>query len=138
MAERAREVERALREFAAGDPAPALDLLASDFSLFPRPSEPGVRREYHGIEGLMAYLENWFGQWDLYEIEPIRSYETDDSVLVVIRERGTLERVDLRLEEDFAHSFTFLGDQIVEWRMYDSLEQAASALGIDLAVDRPA
>ena len=126
-------VESVLQAFAAGDPAPALDLLAADFSLFPRPLEPGVRQEYHGINGLMAYLGNWFGQWDVYEIEPIRSYETHDTVLVVIRERGTLTKADLRVEEDFAHSFTFRGDEVVEWRMYDSLEQAAASLEIDLA-----
>ena len=133
VAGRATEIEQALRAFAAGDPAPALDRLAPDFSLFPRPLEPGVREQYHGLDGLMTYLANWFGQWDLYEIEPIRSYENADSVLVVIRERGTLKSADLRLEEDFAHSFTYRGDQVVEWRMYDSLEQAATALGIDLA-----
>ena len=84
----------------------------------------------------MTYLGNWYSQWDVYEIEPIRSYEAGDTVLVVIRERGTLDKANLRVEEDFAHSFTYRGDEVVEWRMYDSLEQGASAVGVDLALDR--
>jgi ketosteroid isomerase-like protein len=104
---------------------------APDIAVYPRPEEPDAASEYHGLDGAMEYLINWFGQWDEYESEPIEILDAGTHVLVITREHGFLKRTGLKLEEDFSHSFVLREGKVVEWRMYDSLAEARAAVGLE-------
>jgi ketosteroid isomerase-like protein len=129
--ENSEVVRRALLASQNSDLQALLSLIAEESRVYPRPEEPGVKESYEGHHGLFEYLGNWFSQWDEYETEPA-SFEDapDDQVLVVIRERGHLKQSGITIDQDFSHSFQVKEGKIVEWRMYDSDEQAREHLGM--------
>jgi ketosteroid isomerase-like protein len=101
-----------------------------DICVLPRPAEPDARAEYRGLDELMEYLVNWYGQWEEYEVEAVSLEDVGDHVLAVVRERGRLEGSGLEVEEDFSHSFVLREGKVAEWRMYDSHAEARAALGL--------
>jgi ketosteroid isomerase-like protein len=105
-------------------------IASTEIKLYPRPEEPGVLTVYEGWDGVMEYLVNWYSQWEDYEGEPVEFLDAGDQVLVVMRERGRLERDRLEVEQEFSHSFKLREGSVVEWRMYDSHEQALEAVGL--------
>jgi ketosteroid isomerase-like protein len=102
-----------------------------EIRVLPRPAEPDARGEYRGLDELMEYLLNWYGQWEEYEVEPVSLEDVGDHVLAVVRERGRLEGSGLEVEEDFSHSFVLREGKVAEWRMYDNHAEARRALGLD-------
>jgi ketosteroid isomerase-like protein len=124
-------VQRLVVAYTANDLETALTILDPNVRVYPRPDEPGTAEVYEGHEGLFAYLENWMGQWDEYESDPVSFRDApEDRVMVVMSERGHLKRTGITVNEDFTHSFTVAGDRVTEWRMYDSHAQALEALGL--------
>jgi ketosteroid isomerase-like protein len=117
-------------EVSDGDAGAWLRAMDPEVRLYPRPEEPGVRRVYEGWDGVMEYMVNWFGQWDDYVADPVEFLDADDQVLVVFRERGRMERGGIEIEQDFSYSFRIRDGLIVEWRAYDSHEQALAAVGL--------
>ena len=105
-------------------------IASTEIKLYPRPEEPGVLAVYEGWDGVMEYLVNWYSHWEDYEGEPVEFLDAGDQVLVVMRERGRLERDRLEVEQEFSHSFKLREGSVVEWRMYDSHEQALEAVGL--------
>jgi ketosteroid isomerase-like protein len=101
-----------------------------DIRVYPRPDEPDAADEYRGLDGLMEYLMNWYGQWDVYESEPLEMIDAGEHVLVVARERGRVERTGMEIVEDFTHSFVLRDGKVTEWRMYDSHAEALEAVGL--------
>jgi ketosteroid isomerase-like protein len=125
------EIVRAVAESAADDDAGAwLRAMDPEVRVYPRPEEPGVLEVYEGWDGFMEYSLNWFSQWEAYEFEPVKVLDADDQVLVVMRERGRMERDGMEVEQEFSHSFRLREGRIVEWRMYDSYDQALEAVGL--------
>jgi ketosteroid isomerase-like protein len=118
------------RSAAEGDATAWLRALDPDVRMYPRSEEPGVRAVYEGWDGVMEYMLNWYGQWDDYEFEPVTFLDAGDEVLVVLRERGRLERQGIEVEMEFSHSFKLQEGRIVEWRHYDSHQQALEAVGL--------
>jgi ketosteroid isomerase-like protein len=98
--------------------------------MYPRSEEPGVRTVYEGWDGVMEYLVNWYSQWEDYVVEPVKFLDAGDQVLVVLRERGRMERQDIEIEQEFSHSFRLREGRILEWRHYDSHRQALEAVGL--------
>jgi ketosteroid isomerase-like protein len=101
-----------------------------DIRIYPRPAEPDAADEYRGLDGLMEYLINWFGQWDVYESEPLEIIDAGKHVLVIARERGRVERTGMEVVEDLSHSFVLRDGKVVEWHMYDSHAEALEAVGL--------
>ncbi len=102
-----------------------------DIRVIPRPAEPDAADEYRGLDELMDYLVNWYGQWEEYEFETVEIVDAGDHVLAVVRERGRLAGSGLEVEEDFSHSFLLRDEKVTEWRMYDSHAEARTAVGLD-------
>jgi len=78
----------------------------------------------------MDYAVNWYSQWDEYTAQPIEIIDVGEQVLVRARERGYVERTGVEVLEDFSHSFLIRDGKVVEWRMYDSHEDALEAVGL--------
>jgi ketosteroid isomerase-like protein len=125
------ETLRAVAGSAAdGDATAWLRAMDPGVRMYPRSEEPGVRSVYEGWEGVMEYMTNWYSQWEEYEVEPVKFLDAGDQVLVVLRERGRMERDGIELEQEFSHSFKLRDGRIVEWRHYDSHQQALEAVGL--------
>jgi ketosteroid isomerase-like protein len=123
-------VRRGMEAFNQNDFEGWFAIASTEIKLYPRPEEPGVLTVYEGWDGVMEYLVNWYSQWEDYEGEPVEFLDAGDQVLVVMRERGRLERDRLEVEQEFSHSFKLREGSVVEWRMYDSHEQALEAVGL--------
>jgi ketosteroid isomerase-like protein len=123
-------VRGAFQALADGDVSIWFRLADPDIRVRPRPAEPDAAEEYRGLDGLMEYAINWYSQWDEYESEPIELLDAGEQVVVRARERGFVERTGVEVLEDFSHSFRFRDGKVVEWRMYDSHEQALEAVGL--------
>jgi ketosteroid isomerase-like protein len=101
-----------------------------DIRVYPRSDEPDAAAEYRGLDGLMDYLTNWFGQWDDYQFEPVEFIDAGEHVLVVVRERGWMEQTGVEVEGLFSYSFVLRDGKAVEWHMYDSATEARKAVGL--------
>lgn len=123
-------IRAAFDAYADGDAGVWFQATHPDIVVHPRPAEPDAADEYRGLDGLMDYLVNWFGQWDSYESEPIEIIDAGEHVLVVARERGRVESSGIEVVEDFWHSFTLRDRKVVEWNMYDSRADAFDAVGL--------
>ncbi|HKF79940.1 MAG TPA: nuclear transport factor 2 family protein [Thermoleophilaceae bacterium] len=115
---------------AEGDATAWLRAMDPAVRVYPRSEEPGVRAVYDGWDGVMEYMVNWYSQWEDYEVEPLEFLDAGDQVLVVIQERGRMDREGLNVTQEFSHSFKLREGLVVEWRMYDSHEQALEAVGL--------
>jgi ketosteroid isomerase-like protein len=113
-----------------GEAAALIQAADPEIVIWPRPDEPDATDKYRGLEGLVDYSVNWFGQWYEYEAEPVELVGTGEYVLVVMRERGRMERAGPQVEADFSHSFKLRDGKIIEWRMYDSHAEALEAVGL--------
>ena len=117
-------------EMAEGDSMAILRMMDPEVRIYPRPEEPGVLDVYEGWQGAMDYAMNWYSQWEEYESEPVEFIDAGDHVLVVLRERGRMERDGVEVEQDFSHSFRLVDGRVAEWRMYVTHAQARAALGL--------
>ena len=101
-----------------------------DIRVYPRPGEPDADKVYRGLDGLMDYAVNWYSQWDQYDFEPVEIVDAGEHVLVVLRERGRIERTGLEVVEELSHSFVMRDGKVAEWHMYDSHAEARAAVGL--------
>jgi ketosteroid isomerase-like protein len=123
-------VRRGFERVADGDLGAWLELADPEIRIRPRPAEPDAADEYSGLDGLMDYAVNWYSQWDEYEVEPIDIIDAGEHVLVRTRERGVVERTGVEVSEEFSYSFALRDGKVVEWRMYDSHDEALEAVGL--------
>jgi ketosteroid isomerase-like protein len=128
--ENVETMRRLFQAVSDGDVGAWFQAADPDCRVFPRSEEPDADQEYRGLDGLMDYLTNWFGQWDEYESEPVEMIDAGEHVLVVARERGRVESTGMEVVEDFTHSFVLRDGKVTEWRMYDSRADALEALGL--------
>jgi ketosteroid isomerase-like protein len=124
-------LRRAWEEVADGDIGIWFRASDPDIRVYPRPDEPDAADEYRGLDGLMEYITNWFGQWESYESEPLEMIDAGEHVLVIARERGRMTRTGTEVVENFTHSFVLRDGKIAEWHMYDSHADALKALGLE-------
>ena len=125
-------VRRLILASETSDLQTVLGLVDEKARMYPRSEEPGVKEVYEGHEGMFEYLGNWYSQWDEYKSEAASVEDApDDQVLVVMRERGHLKQTGITVDQEFSHSFRVKGGKVVEWRMYDSDEQAREHLGMN-------
>src|SRR5687768_14269857 len=122
-------VRRNFEALSNQDPGLWFEGFDTDVRVYPRPEEPDAADEYRGLDGLLEYSTNWFGQWYDYQVEPVEIIDAGEHVLVVLRERGRVERTGVEVEGLFSHSFVLRDGKVTEWRMYDSHAQALQALG---------
>jgi ketosteroid isomerase-like protein len=131
MSQENLEIVRAAFEAVSdGDAGVFFQMASPDIRVYPRPEEPDAADEYRGLEGLMDYLVNWYGQWDDYDVEPLNLIDAGEQILVITRERGRVRSTGMDLVEDFHHSFVIRDGKAVEWRMYDSRAEALDAVGL--------
>ena len=123
-------VRQAFERASDGDVGVWFESCHPDVRVFPRPDEPDAADEYRGLDGLMDYLTNWFGQWDDYQIEPVEFIDAGEHVVVRARERGRMQQTGVEVEAVFSYSFVLRDGKAVEWHMYDSHKDALQAVGL--------
>jgi ketosteroid isomerase-like protein len=123
-------LRRALDAGSEGDLAAWFQVAHPDIRVYPRPGEPDADKEYRGLDGLMDYAVNWYSQWDEYDFEAVDITDAGEHVLVVLRERGRIQRTGMEVVEELSHSFVMRDGKVAEWHMYDSHEEARAAVGL--------
>ena len=123
-------LRRVFEEAAGGDVKRLVQSADPDIRVFPCLVQLDAAPEYRGLDGLMEYLTNWYGQWEEYEGGGRRVHRRGEHVVVVVRERGRVERTGLEVEADFTHWFVLRDGKTVEWHMYDSHTDALQAVGL--------
>ena len=121
-------VRRAADAFVALDFEGWKAATSDEIRLYPRAEEPGVKECYEGMDGVLAYLGNWYSGWDEYSAEPVRFIDEGDYVIVDFLEVGIAKGSEIRIEENFAHAFKVKDGKIVEWRMFGPVDDAVAAV----------
>jgi ketosteroid isomerase-like protein len=135
--ENVQVMRRLFDAYTEGDVSAWFQAADPDIRVHPRPAEPDAADEYRGLDGLMDYLVNWLGQWDVYDAEPLEIIDAGEHVLVVARERGRVESTGIEVVEEFWHSFALQDGRVTEWNMYDSRGDAFAAVGLSQARQAP-
>jgi len=128
--ENVETIRRSFEAYSEGDVSAWFQAVDPDIRVHPRPAEPDAADEYEGLDGLMDYLVNWLGQWDVYESKPVEIIDAGEHVLVITTERGLVRSTGIEVVEDFWHSFTLREGKVIEWNMYDSRADAFDAVGL--------
>jgi ketosteroid isomerase-like protein len=129
-AENVAVVREIYEAFATSDLERWRELTADDLALYPRPEEPGVKERYDGWDEMLAYLANWYSGWESYTAEPERFIDCDSHVILDVREVGVAKQTGIRVEQNFAHAFVVRDGRVSEWRMFGSVDEAMTSLGV--------
>ena len=82
---------------------------------------------YHGHQGIERFFREWLGTWKDYEIAHREYIDAGDAVVVVFRQSGTGRGSGVRTERDFFGLYELRESKVVQYRMYESLQEALEA-----------
>ncbi len=88
----------------------------------------GVDSVYHGWDGLIRYLQEWFEPFSEYHVEWLDYIEEGDRVLVPSRQWGIGKASGARVELELVHALQVRDGKIARLDQYDTLEDARRAL----------
>ena len=84
---------------------------------------------YHGIEGVEAATRDFFEPWDFFRQEAEEFLEVGDSVVVPVRWHARMKGSDREVHGTAANVWTFRGDRVIRFKLFDSREEALAAAG---------
>jgi hypothetical protein len=87
----------------------------------------GVAGVYHGLEGVIDYLEDWMEPFSEYHVEWLEYIEVGDLVLVPSRQWGIGNASGVRAELELVLVYELRDGQVSQIWQYDTLEQAREA-----------
>ena len=122
-------VRRSFEAFRANDFETLFAGVSRNVVIHSNPEEPEAMR-YEGWDGMLDYLAKWFSGWEDYTVEPRRFLATGDYVVVDAREVGTATLSGIRIEQDYSHAMKLKDGLVIEWRMFNDVEQALEAVGL--------
>ena len=85
---------------------------------------------YHGHQGIERFFREWLGTWKDYEIAHREYIDAGDAVVVVFRQSGTGRGSGVRTERDFFGVYELRQSKVVQYRMYESRQEALEAAGL--------
>ena len=85
---------------------------------------------YHGHQGIERFFRDWLGTWKDYEIAHREYIDAGDAVVVVFSQSGTGRGSGVRTERDFFGLYELRESKVVQYRMYESRQEALEAAGL--------
>ena len=85
---------------------------------------------YRGIAGMQQGWRDWLEAWSSYVLEAEEFLDAGDSVVVLVRLRGRVERGGVEIEHDAASVWTFSGDRIVRIEFHLERDEALRRAGL--------
>jgi ketosteroid isomerase-like protein len=122
-------VRESYKRFAAtGEVAPdlATDDFVWDMSNFHGWPEQQV---YEGAEGAGAFLREWMGAWEEWELELEALHDAGDTVVAFVYQRGR-SKEGVPVEMSFAQVFTLRDGKQARMDMYSDRDEALAATGL--------
>ena len=129
MSEESVEIVRQCFEAFRSDFDALFGLISPEIEVYPDPREPDAERRYEGGDGMRDYLDNWLSGWEKYSVDPREFSEAGEWVIVRTEEVGIAEQTGIRVQQDYSHAMKVRDRQIVEWRMFGTVQEALEAAG---------
>jgi uncharacterized protein len=85
---------------------------------------------YHGHQGIEQFFRDWLGTWKDYDMATREYIDAGDAVVVVFRQTGTGRISGVRTERDFFGVYDLRESKVVQFRQYESREEALEAAGL--------
>jgi SnoaL-like domain len=89
----------------------------------------GVDAEYHGVDGVVRYLQDWIEPFAEYHAEFLEYIDLGDFVLVATRNWGVGSGSGARTDLDLVYACEVKNGLITRMLQYDTLEDARAAIG---------
>jgi ketosteroid isomerase-like protein len=121
---RAYEQFRATGRFVAGTVAPDFVWDMSNFHGWPE------QQLYEGIEQAEAFLSDWAGAWDDWELDLEGVHDAGEKVVVLVRQRGRSKAVGMPVDMSFAQVWTLRDGKQTRMEMYSDPSEALKAVGL--------
>lgn len=85
---------------------------------------------YEGPGGAQAFLRDWAGAWDDWELEVGALYDAGEKVVAILRQRGRSKVGGIPVEMSLAQVWTMHDGKQARSDMYSDPEEALRAVGI--------
>ncbi|MGA9636112.1 MAG: nuclear transport factor 2 family protein [Solirubrobacterales bacterium] len=117
------------RFVATGELAPdlATDDFAWDMSNFHGWPEQQV---YEGTDGVAAFLSEWVGAFEDWELELEALHDAGDRVVALVHQRGKSKEAGMPVEMSFAQVWTLRDGKQARMEMYSDRDEALAAAGL--------
>jgi ketosteroid isomerase-like protein len=90
----------------------------------------GPSRSYSGWDGLVRYLNEWFGPFSEYHLDSLDFIDAGDRVIVPSRARGVGGGSGIHVDMELAISYEFRDGLITRVDQYDTVDDALQAAGL--------
>jgi ketosteroid isomerase-like protein len=94
------------------------------------PTAPGARRIYHGIDGVMEWLDQILEVFEQVRQVPERFIDCGDRVLVFVRTETRARTPGIELNEEWAHLITVRDGRTARVQMFRHRDEALEAVGL--------
>jgi ketosteroid isomerase-like protein len=86
---------------------------------------------YEGIDGVQAFLREWMGAWEDWELEVEALLDAGDMVVALVHQRGRSKAAGMPVEMSFAQVWTVRDGLQTRMDMYSDREEALKAAGLE-------
>src|SRR3954447_1264106 len=87
----------------------------------------GPSRTYSGWDGLVQYLDEWFGPFSEYYLDSLDFIDADDRVIVPSRARGVGGGSGIQVDMELTISYEFRDGLITRVDQHDTVDDALEA-----------
>jgi ketosteroid isomerase-like protein len=85
---------------------------------------------YEGVEGAEAFLREWAGAWDDWQLDVEALHDAREKVVALIRQRGRSRASGMLVDMSFAQVWTLRDGKETRMDMYSSQAEALEAVGL--------
>jgi ketosteroid isomerase-like protein len=89
------------------------------------------QQRYEGVDGAQAFMDDWTGAWDDWEVEIQETYDVGDAVVVVAQQRGRARTTGMAVNMVFAQTWTIRDGRLTRMDMYSDPSEALKAVGLE-------
>jgi len=95
------------------------------------PAWRGAGTTYLGIDGFREMWLDWLEPWSSYHVQVDEMIELEDSVVVLVRDRGLRHGMNAEVELISGSLWTFNDGKVVRVEFYANREELREAVGLD-------
>jgi ketosteroid isomerase-like protein len=85
---------------------------------------------YEGVEGAEAFLREWAGAWDDWQLDVEALHDAREKVVALIRQRGRSRASGMLVDMSLAQVWTLRDGKETRMDMYSSQAEALEAVGL--------
>jgi ketosteroid isomerase-like protein len=89
------------------------------------------QQTYEGVEGANAFLCEWIGAWDHWEVEAEAFHSAGDKVVAIMHQRGQSKATGARVDMHYAQVWTLDEGKLTRMEMYSDQSEALKAVGLE-------